>query len=233
MSEKELSIDEAYSQAIKILGDKSTQTTELGQAIELLQKISAAGYTSPQLEANLGRAYAKLENWPQSILHFQKAVSQDRWNSELRSDLAFAQEKIEAGFGRPLTHPSEWGYRIASHLRPAELLAGGLLLTWALLMMALYKKGLPKKVWIPSSVILVGIFCLAGFSTTGSSLATISSADSVTMRVAALENSEEKVSLKPGTRVRVIRTSGNFTEVETPATGPGWIESRSLTPVPL
>lgn len=233
MSDQELSIDEAYSQAIKILGDKSTQTAQLGQAIELLQKISAAGYTSPQLEANLGRAYAKLENWPQSILHFQKALSQDRWNSELRSDLAFAQEKIEAGLGRPLAHPSEWGYSIASYFRPPELFAAGFLLTWIILMTAFYKKGLSKKVWIPSSIILVGIFCLAGMSITGSSLATVSSADSVSMRVAALENSEEKVLLKPGTRVRVIRTSGAFTEVENPATGPGWVESKAITSVPL
>jgi tetratricopeptide (TPR) repeat protein len=233
MSEQALSIDEAYSQALKILGDKDTKQTELGQAIELLQKISAAGYTSAQLEGNLGRAFARLENWPQAVLHFQKAVSLDRWNSELRDDLSFAQEKIEGGQGRPLSHPSEWGYRIASHVRPKELFAGALFLTWLFLMWAFVKKGLPRKIWIPSSVVLAALFALAGFSSTGSSLATVASSEAAPLRSAPLENSEEKTALRPGTRVRVIRTSGSFTEVEGPDAGRGWVSSSSLQAVPL
>ncbi|MEO5666929.1 MAG: hypothetical protein ABIR96_02600 [Bdellovibrionota bacterium] len=233
MSDQELSIDEAYAQALKILGDKSTQNSQLGQAIDLLQKINSAGHSSSQLEANLGRAYAKLDNWPQAVLHFQKAVSLDRWNTDIRDDLNFAQEKIEGGQGRPLSHPSEWGYRIASYARPSELFAVGLGLTWIFLLVAFFKKGLPRKVWIPAALALAAIFGAAGFSTTGSTLATISSADLVPLRSAPLENSEEKTSLKPGTRVRVIRASGAFTQVEGSESGRGWVDTKALTPVPL
>jgi|GEM_PF-994976 len=233
MSQQELSIDEAYTQALKILGDKSTQNSQLGPAIELLQKIDAAGYTSSQLHANLGRAYARLENWPQAILSFQKAVSLDRWNSELRDDLSFAQDKIEGGQGRPLSHPSEWGYQIASRARPSEIFAGGLALTWVFLLWVFLKKGLPRKSWIPCVLVLALVFAAAGLSLSGSSLATISTAEPTPLRSAPLENSEEKILLKPGTRVRVIRTSGAFTQVEGSDSGRGWVDTKSLSALPL
>jgi drug/metabolite transporter (DMT)-like permease len=102
-----------------------------------------------------------------------------------------------------------------------------------LLLLAHFKRGLPKKVWVPVALLLAMLFGLAGFGLTGSALATVSSAEATPLRTAALESSEEKILLKPGTRVRVIRTSGAFTEVEGTDVGRGWVDSKALTAVPL
>jgi tetratricopeptide (TPR) repeat protein len=233
MSPKELSIEEAYSQALQILGDPSTQTAQLGQAIELLNKIRENGWTSSQLEANLGRSYARLENWPKSIVHFQESVRLDRWNSTLRSDLMLAQEKVEGAQGLPLNHPAEWGYRIASHARPAELFATSLLLCWVVLFFVFIKRGLPRKIWIPSVLLIAFGLGLSAFGISARSLATVVSPAPAPLRSAPLENSEELMLLRPGTRVRILRTSGSFTEVERPNSFRGWMDQSSLYSVPL
>jgi len=225
---EQTSVTDAYASALKILGDKNTQTAELGQAIELLNKINAAGFTSPQLEANLGRAYGRLENWPEAILHLEDAVQQDRWSSSIREDLHFSQEKIEGGVGLPMSHPAEWGYRISSYVRSHELFTVSFACLWVFLMFWYQKRRLHPKVWIPSGLLLVLLFSVSIFSLTGQNLAVLSSKTEVELRSAPLDNAEVLAQVKAGTRLRVLRNSGDYSEVERPNSFRGWVQSKSL-----
>lgn len=226
--DSKLSVTDAYASALKILADKNTQTAQLGEAIQLLSKIREGGFSSPQLEANLGRAYGRLENWPQSIFHFEEALRQDRWSSEIREDLVFAQEKIQAGMGLPLSHPAEWGYRISSYVRSSELFSVSFACLWVFLYFWYQKRRLHPKIWVPSTLLLLALFSASFFSLAGRGLAVLSTPTDVALRSAPLENAEEIAQVRPGTRLRVLRSSGAFSEVERPNAFRGWVESKSL-----
>jgi tetratricopeptide (TPR) repeat protein len=225
---QQISVEEAYSQALKILGDKDTQTSQLGRAIDLLQQIRNTGRSSPQLEANLGKAYAKLENYPRALDHFHKAIEADRLNLSYRKDLSWVQARIPSGLGQPLSHPAEWGFRISSYARPHELFSVSFAALWIFLFILFKKRRLKTQVWLPSCALIVVLFFLSAFSLTASSLALIVSAEQTSLKSAPLQNAEELSLVAPGTRLRILRESGDFVEVERPNAFRGWLSKKDV-----
>lgn len=226
--ESRLSIPEAYASALKILGDKATQPAQLGEAIELLNKIRDAGQTSAQLESNLAKAYAKLENWPMAIEHFESAIHLDRWNIGLRQDLNFVQSKIEGNLGTAISHPAEWGQTLNSFLSTQELFAFSASVLWIVLFVWFRKRKLGLGVWIPSLSLIILLFGLSFFSLSGQKLAVMNSKTDEPLRSAPLENAEVLFQLKPATRLRILRVSDSYSEVERPNSFRGWIENKNL-----
>ena len=226
--ESELSVQDAYTSALQKLASKNIPNSTLGEVVELLTKIRDTGVNSPQLESNLGKAYGRLDNWPAAVEHLENSVHMDRWNSSYREDLRLAQEKIQGGLGTPMSHPAEWGYLIASYARTEELLTASSALLWIFLFYWYRVRTLKAKMWIPSVLLIVAMFGATIFSLSADNLAILDSKSEVTLHSAPLENSEVIAQLKAGTRLRVLRESGNYSEVERPNVFRGWTLSSSL-----
>lgn len=215
-------------EASRLLTAEGSDKTAWGEGIALLQKAKAAGLYSPQLEANLGRAFYKLENYPKAVEHFEKAIQFSRWNSSYRDDLKLAQEKVTGQLGTPMQHPAEWGATISSYLRPQEILWVSSLLAIAFLSFLYLKKRVKKKVLITGFSALALCFGVGLFATTGSSIALVKNLNEVAVRSAPLDSAETVVSVNAGTRLRILSTSGEFTEVERPNSFRGWIRSENI-----
>src|SRR5512138_613016 len=64
------------------------------KAIELYQKVTAAGFAAPGLYYNLGNAFFKLNDMPHAILWYERARRLDPGNEDINFNLNVANSKI-------------------------------------------------------------------------------------------------------------------------------------------
>jgi hypothetical protein len=194
--------------------------------IEALSAIREKGFVSADLEANLGHALVEVGQIGPGIQHLMNAVALDRFSFENRSDLLLAQSKVEGGLGQSSSHPSEIASQISSYIRPAESLALSSVLLLTLIGLFLLKK-LQKSLAIGLSAALSLFLILSAFSSLSRSIYIVAKDSEI--RMSPLESAEVSQSLKAGTRLRVLRTSGQFSEVERANSfNRAWIKSDSL-----
>jgi len=218
----------AYNEAVALLSQKGASNAEWGQAIAKLLEVQATGVTSAPLEANLARAYYKLENYPKAIEHFEKAIHIDRFNSSYRADLAMAQAKNPGNLATRIEHPAEWGAWVSSYIRPQEALFVSCFGFLLFLAFGLMKKKIKKLSWISAIIVFVLAISFSLFTYSGASIAIVTSLGDVSIRSAPLASAEEVMSIKPGSRLRILDQSGEFTEVERPNVFRGWISSDKI-----
>ncbi len=63
-------------------------------AILFYDSIQESGLESADLFYNIGNTYYKLQNWPQSILYFERAIKLDPKHEDARFNLNLTQLKI-------------------------------------------------------------------------------------------------------------------------------------------
>lgn len=201
------------------------------EAATQFEAILKTGFTSSALERNLGRAQVESGKLGEGIVHLTRAVALDRFDRAARNDLRVAQARVEAGYGVPMANPAEWGQRISSYARPAELgVASSLLLLGSLSAHLFMQVARRRRVTIVALVLGVFALVATGFSLTGRSLAVV--VTEAELKQAPLESASTISALKPGMRVRVLRDSGAFTEVERTNAFRGWIPTTDLVRSP-
>ncbi|MBS1986143.1 MAG: SH3 domain-containing protein [Bdellovibrionales bacterium] len=212
------------------LGAKLLAEGKSVEAIEHFKAIADQGVTSDDLEANWGRALVDNGKPGEGILHLMNSVYLDRFNSSHRADLALAQTKVESQMGTALSHPAEWANRVGSWIHPLEALS---LASCCLVALIIAKAASPRMNFKRMSGFLLAalIFCaLGGFAQYGRSVGVVLA--STELRAAPLPASESVQSLLAGTRLRIIRLSGEFAEVERPGSFRGWVRKDSLAQSP-
>jgi hypothetical protein len=218
-------LQQAFDQALQLLG-----AGKLKDATDAMQSIRQQGFTSPALEADLGRALVETGDPGHGVLHLMNAVALDRMDSSYRHDLLVAQSRVEGGVGLPMSHPSEWGFKIGSYIRPTESLALAAVFLLVLLGTR-FLRPLSKRIQIGLAACILVFIALGIFAQSARSIAIVTrEAD---LKSAPLASSDVLQSLKPGTRLRIIRNSGNFSEVERPNAFRGWMSSNELAPANL
>ncbi len=228
MSDENINIATAYNEAVALLSQEGAGSAQWGEAISKLLKIKSSGQSSSALEANLGRAYFKLENYPKAIEHFELAIRFDRFNSQYREDLALAQSKNPGQLATKIEHPAEWAAWTNSFVRPEEGLFG---LSFFLLLFLAYPllvKPYKKIVWGIVPLLFVVAFAFSIFSYSGNSIAIVTSPADASIKSAPLDSAEEIMIIKPGSRLRILSESGSFTEVERPNVFRGWVASDKI-----
>lgn len=200
------------------------------EAVGQFEAVVGSGFTSADLERNYGRALVETGQVGNGIAHLTNGVALERFNPEIRRDLKMGQGKVDANLGQPLSHPAEWGWRIASYARPRELftlsaLSVGIALAFALLGTRTKR---PFIFFILLAVIGAGV---GGFASLGRSIDVVLGATE--LRSAPLESAEALQTLPDGTRLRVLRKSGAFAEVERPGSFRGWVVREKLRASPF
>lgn len=210
-----------FDEALQLLSEK-----RLNEGIALLEKIRKEdGLTSAGLEANLGKAYSQNGLTAKSLEHFERAIVLDRFQSTHRQDLKLAQMKVGEGLGRPMSHPSEWAWTLKSYIRGGEALSLALVFLFVFLSLRFFRPKLKKAAWI--SLGLFGfLLAMATFTQYSGSVAWLS--EEAKLRSAPLSSAEEIREIPRGTRLRVLRSSGDFSEVERSGSIRGWIEKGKI-----
>ena len=214
-----------FDQATNLLGE-----AKFKEARELLLELTKNGYTSTAVEINLGRASVESGELGLGIFHYTNAVALSRFDSAAREDLFFAQSKVDGGVGVSMKHPAEWGNAISSYLRPSECLFFASTFLVGLLLLKLYVP-IKRATYIGGGLLVAMFLTFATFGKLGQSLAVLKS--DADLRTAPLVSAEVVAPLKSGTRLRVIRKSGDFTEVERTGSFRGWMDSSALVTTPF
>lgn len=221
------------TQSAQEVFDGATQSLSQGKAAEAVQSLEAirsSGVTSADTEGNLGHALAEKGELGAGISHLTNAIAIDRIEPRYRNDLRVAQAKVESQMGSRMSHPVEWGNRIGSYLRPSELLFLSnffLLGGFAILLFVKNK----KMRFFSVAIFFAALFATAsGFARYGRSVGVL--IEAAELHGAPISSSETIQSLPSGTRLRIIRTSGEFAEVERPGSFRGWIVQKSVARSP-
>jgi hypothetical protein len=225
-SQEKVSLQEAFDRGSKLLADGKAS-----EAVTALRTIAQTGYTSPGLEANLGRALIETNALGEGIVHLTNAVALDRWDARTRQDLTLAESRVANGLGAPMSHPAEWAHRVASYARPLELLSGASFILLLLLAARALRVPLKRAHYALGFLLAFATLALGAFATTSRSLAIVR--DATELHATPLGSSEKIQDLVTGTRVRIIRTSGAFAEIERSNALRGWAASDKLTPLPF
>ena len=224
---KTASPEQLFTQALEL-----AKTGNHKDAATLFEAIRATGRTTAALERNLGRSKMLSGQPGEGIRYFENAVALNRWDGDARADLALAQSKVEGGFGEAIAHPAEWGARLASYARPEELCTVGVAGALLLITVRLFVRDRRRMMLtvLTTSLAVMGLG-LSIFALTGRSIATLA-ADSE-LKSTPLASGETTLTLKTGTRLRVVRTSGDYSEVERPNGFRGWVPAKNIERLPF
>ena len=200
-------------------------------AIERYQALLKKGITSRDVEANLAKAYAQSKDYGRSIQHWDQAIALSRFDSDARHGLETTQALVENNLGTKMSHPAEFGHQLGSYVRMPDCLSLVVLVVIALIAHQLYGKPEQRK-WARISAGILAAFLLgaAGWISYGSSIATVVGAGEI--RSAPLESADVTDKIPSGTRLRIIRVSGSFAQVERPSGFNGWINKDLLVQSP-
>jgi len=222
---QEQSAQALFDEAIVLLNKNAWK-----DAIDKLLEVRARGLVSADLENNLGRAFCEGGQSGPCIEHLTNAIALDRWNQNYRNDLAVAQSKIESGLGQPFNHPAENAHQFASYIRPIEFLSLSSFTLIIILALYFLKKLTRKYLYLLGSLSL-SLLALSIFSLMSAKIAIVKiDAD---LKFGPLESADTVQVLKSGTRLRFIRESGPYVEVERTNSFRGWLKSEAITKSPF
>lgn len=202
------------------------QAGRIPEATKALLSLKESGLQHPLIDANLGRLFAEQGSFGQSLPLLHSAIKMDRWDFGIRDSLFKAQSLVAGNMGTISRHPSEHGARIATYIHPAEAIWAGSLALLVGFLCALFKLRYLRSARNIFFACAATCFCLAGVGMWGSNFSIATQKTSA--RASPLASARVLNEFPEGSRLRVLRESGDFSEVERSGVGRGWIETKHL-----
>lgn len=220
------------------MADEATATATLEQihtwleakdytqvATALKANIAANQTTSAWQEAALGSSQYHLKEMGPAVVHLQNAVFLNRFDRGSRNNLLMAQDSVSGGLGQATNHPADLGFQLATWIRPKESASLAFLVLNIFLIVRFLKK--PKlKRDLGLGFLVLAFLILAGISFYGSDVGVV--LQETTLKRNPLTSSADIRQLPAGTRVRRLRESGDFVEVERSDAFRGWLSKDSV-----
>lgn len=219
-----MSLDLTYAKALEAFN-----AGKFSEAQEALIEATKSGVTSAQAEHLLGRVFIAQEKHFEAQKHLYQSILLDRYGNPAYRDLEILQKKLGSQVASPMAHPSEWGAKISFYFPMPSW--GIFLIIWATLSLLIAWKSqwrLAQKFVVIAGFIFIFSMSALVYSSHKISLVTQETA----LRPAAIESSKETQMLSAGTRVRVIKESGDFVEIERTGSFRGWVKMDSLFSLP-
>lgn len=189
-----------------------------------LLAIKEKGISSGPIEYNLAETYFHTNDLGFAIAHLNNAIHLDRFNFQYREELEKLQKKVTAGTGTQMDHPVESAFLVRSFLRPNEALFLGSLFLLAFLFLKL----LHKKAFLKFSCLTLTILFafLAGFSYWGQNMAVVKVESK--LKETPLLTAKTIRGISAGSRLHIIKESGDFLEVERSKSFRGWVPKEDI-----
>jgi hypothetical protein len=187
----------------------------------------------------LGNAHYKLNNIGPSIYYYEKALQLDPNDSEVKNNLAFAENaRIDAIEPLPKTVFSKWYQAIAGILSYegwAMVSVGGSILFTVLFLLYYFATGEKRKrILFVSAMLAIVILIVAlvlAFSTYGDAQndrPAIIFSEEVEVKSEPNMGSSSSFLLHEGTKVQILAEEGNWVRIELSDGKDGWMPSSDL-----
>ena len=199
-------------------------------AILLYDSIQKSGFESADLYYNMGNTYYKLQDWPQSILYFERALKLNRNHEDARFNLDLAQlkivDKIEA---IPSLFIEKW-YNSFIYIFIIDTWAIlCIVLLWLSFLVFTIKKLLfykfPKNLFTILFVltILSFVFANSNFKQIIQQKNAIIFSSSVVVKSAPSYNSNDLFSLHAGSKIHILDQIGDWIHISVVNGNKGWM----------
>ncbi len=220
-------------------GKQQYANQDYQQAIDSWMQIHQEGLHSSELYFNLGNAHYKLNNIGPSIYYYEKALQLDPNDSEVKNNLAFAENaRIDAIEPLPKTVFSKWYQAIAGILSYegwAMVSVGGSILFTVLFLLYYFATGEKRKrILFVSAMLAIVILIVAlvlAFSTYGDAQndrPAIIFSEEVEVKSEPNMGSSSSFLLHEGTKVQILAEEGNWVRIELSDGKDGWMPSSDL-----
>ncbi len=214
---------ELFTKATELLNAK-----DYSKAAGVFSELRKQGETSIALESYLGRALIESGKVSDGLFHLGLANYLSRGNSLVKTNLRYAQARIEGDWGTEISHPAEFFIKVETRIRSEEILFGSLIFLLVFLL-ALFKPThfLNKiRTWsLVASLSLV--FFALGTVAFNQSMAVSNKVTEV--RNLPLVSDAPKAVLPEGARFRIIQIRDGYAEIERPGKLRGWIDRQNAT----
>jgi tetratricopeptide (TPR) repeat protein len=217
-------------------GNKAYTGKFYQQAIDCYLKVIASGYEAPELYYNLGNAYFKTEDYASAILYFEKAKKLKPGDEDINFNLKVANTKITDKIDDiPDFFLIRWYNGIANLLSFNTWAIIGIIMLvifFGILSLYLFSKILRiRKIgfWTALACLFITmmffVFAQTQYSSINSTTKAIIFSPSVTAKSSPDANSTDLFVIHEGTKVKVIDTVGEWSEIKIANGSVGWVNT--------
>lgn len=204
-----------------------------------IDKLEQKGEVSPELYYNLGNAYFRANEIPESLLYYERALLYKPSDRDIRHNIEYAQTKIEDKILTADTFFLSIWFNSIQNLASANAWAIYSVVFFVLFIGAMflffftakvdYKKiGFYLGVISLVLVIFMNIFAYRQREKIENRNTAIIMAGSVPIVSAPTGKSKELVTLHAGTKVKILKSDGEWVEIEISDGTIGWMEKTKL-----
>ena len=222
--------------------DKATTLYQKGdytQAAAVYSSILKSGKESSALYYNLGNTYYKLNNVPESIYYYEKALQLDPENADAKNNLIFAnQMKVDAITPLPKTWVRQLSYGIvglfSAHTWAVLSIIGVFAFVLSFLLYYFVERTALKRTFFSLMLVFlffaIGSYTLAHFCHKQVSQTQYAILFDKTVRVFSDANaySSEVMQLHEGTKVEIIEDAKEWVKIRLVNGKTGWTKVNSL-----
>lgn len=232
-----------HAENVSEQASKAYQDGDYRKAIQLLEgeikQLKEQGKVSPELYYNLGNAYFRANEVPEALLYYERALLYNPSDKDTKQNIEFAQTKIEDKILKADNFFLQIWFDDVQNLATSNKWAGFSIVFFIIFIVSLFlfffsnKVNLKKIGFYTSLVSLIFVIFMNIFSyrqkekienrNTG-----IITAGSAPVVSAPASKSKELFILHAGTKIDILKSDGNWYEIEIANGNIGWIEKDKL-----
>ena len=208
-------------------------------AIESYDRILKSGFVAPEVYFNLGNCYYKINNIPESVLNYERALKLAPRDEDIQFNLKLANLKVVDKIqGVDQLFFKRWMEDLSHFFSTDSAAWVAVILIWsALLILALFViswNTILKKVFFYFGVLLllssVTFYLISNYRyhTINSTTAGIVFNPSVYVKSAPDDKSTDLFILHEGTKVQILDAVGNWKKIRLMNNNEGWVKAESL-----
>ena len=216
--------------------------TNYTKAITFYQKFLNQGIESAQAYYNMGNCYYKTSEFPKAILYYEKAQRLAPGDADIQFNLQLANQKIvdKVPSDAPLFIFSGWKKFENQYTEKQWALIFIWILCFSLLLFALYlffSNILLKQLcfWGGFVIFFVSLFTFyiahQQYEILNAHDTAIVMTASVTVKGAPEDKATQLFVLHEGTKVSIVKTDGDWTEIKLPNGNQGWLNSTDIVAI--
>ena len=220
-------------------GNKAYQKKDFGKAIEVYEKLLAAGWRSAELEYNLGNAWYRSGSPGRAIVHYERALMQSHGHEAAERNLAFLRSKINSEIEPlPPFFLTKWWQSARMALPATSMGITGMLLWWlgfgALAVWLFGKSRLQKKWGIVAGIALLAVsllpfsLALSRASFEKNTKQAILIQKSAILRAAPDDSSQEIMTLQEGMKLQQVENLDGWWQVRLENGDLGWLPEQAM-----
>jgi tetratricopeptide (TPR) repeat protein len=240
-----VSIQLLFSVDIKVMLDSAKDAyrhKKYEQAIQFYQNILQEGYVSSELYFNLGNAYYRAKDYPRALWSYEKVLCWDpsfkdaRYNMDLINRKIYLNKTIRPPYVSTMLFWKIYGWMSWRNWVIATIVLFALSVVFYILF--LISNSLKKRRWFfYSALIALGVWIFSFLITWlgyrqiyENRYAYVVDSD-IVIRSEPMDGSPALGTVKPGVKIRLIKTENQYYYLETPDGIKGWTRKGNILPL--